>query len=68
MLATIEDALGGPGLAWLVPLLGLTAALDRRTRRLALPLLSVIIGSSAITVPTPTRIASLWCRRALKRW
>lgn len=35
-----EAAFGGPRLAWIVPLLGLTAALDRRSRRLAVPLLA----------------------------
>lgn len=35
----LSSALGGPWLSWILPLLGLAAALDRRTRRLALPLL-----------------------------
>ncbi len=35
----LSSALGGPWLSWVLPLLGLAAALDRRTRRLALPLL-----------------------------
>jgi len=35
----LSSALGGPQLSWIVPLLGLVAALDRRTRRLAVPLL-----------------------------
>jgi hypothetical protein len=39
-----ELALGGPRIAWVVPLLGLAAALDRRSRRLAVPLL---LGAAA---------------------
>ena len=34
-----EAALGGARISWIVPLLGLAAALDRRSRRLALPLM-----------------------------
>ncbi len=35
----LSSALGGPRLSWILPLLGLAAVLDRRARRLALPLL-----------------------------
>ncbi len=35
----LSSALGGPRLSWILPLLGLVAVLDRRARRLALPLL-----------------------------
>lgn len=40
----LRSALGGPSLSWIVPLLGLVAALSPRTRRLALPL---ILGAYA---------------------
>jgi hypothetical protein len=35
----LDSALGGPFLSWTLPLLGLFAAIDRRSRRLAIPLL-----------------------------
>ncbi|WP_437551805.1 hypothetical protein WME97_10860 [Sorangium sp. So ce367] len=41
----LESALGGPSYAFLLPLLGAIAALDRRTRRLAVPLLIGAYGS-----------------------
>ncbi|WP_437959256.1 hypothetical protein WME76_06095 [Sorangium sp. So ce119] len=41
----LEGALGGPSFALLLPLLGLVAALDRRSRRLAVPLLIGAYGS-----------------------
>ncbi|WP_437679830.1 hypothetical protein [Sorangium sp. So ce131] len=41
----LESALGGPSYAWIFPLLGLVAALDRRARRLAVPLLVGAYGS-----------------------
>ncbi|WP_437691634.1 hypothetical protein [Sorangium sp. So ce176] len=41
----LESALGGPSFALLLPLLGLVAALDRRSRRLAVPLLIGAYGS-----------------------
>ncbi|WP_437870489.1 hypothetical protein [Sorangium sp. So ce363] len=41
----LESALGGPSYAFLLPLLGALAALDRRTRRLAVPLLIGAYGS-----------------------
>ncbi len=37
--AALTSALGGVWLSWIVPLLGVAAVIDRRTRRLALPLL-----------------------------
>jgi hypothetical protein len=40
-----EVPLGGPRAAWVVPLLGAVAAIDRRRRRLALPLLLGAAGS-----------------------
>lgn len=36
----LGSALGGPRLSWIVPLLGLAAAISPRTRRLAVPLLA----------------------------
>ncbi|WP_437817310.1 hypothetical protein [Sorangium sp. So ce1078] len=41
----LESALGGPSCALLLPLLGVIAALDRRSRRLAVPLLIGAYGS-----------------------
>ncbi|WP_234023599.1 hypothetical protein [Sorangium cellulosum] len=41
----LESALGGPSCAWIFPLLGVVAALDRRSRRLAVPLLVGAYGS-----------------------
>ncbi|WP_437625387.1 hypothetical protein [Sorangium sp. So ce1151] len=41
----LESALGGPSCALLLPLLGVVAALDRRSRRLAVPLLIGAYGS-----------------------
>ncbi|WP_438042825.1 hypothetical protein [Sorangium sp. So ce128] len=41
----LESALGGPSYALLLPLLGAIAALDRRARRLAVPLLIGAYGS-----------------------
>ncbi|WP_437969911.1 hypothetical protein WMF04_11695 [Sorangium sp. So ce260] len=41
----LESALGGPSFALLLPLLGVIAALDRRSRRLAVPLLIGAYGS-----------------------
>ncbi|WP_438028328.1 hypothetical protein [Sorangium sp. So ce233] len=41
----LEGALGGPSFALLLPLLGVVAALDRRSRRLAVPLLIGVYGS-----------------------
>lgn len=41
----LDSALGGGRSAWIVPLLGLAAALDRRARRLAAPLLLGAAGS-----------------------
>ncbi|XXY47356.1 hypothetical protein WME91_45870 [Sorangium sp. So ce269] len=41
----LESALGGPSCALLLPLLGAVAALDRRSRRLAVPLLLGAYGS-----------------------
>ncbi|WP_437758266.1 hypothetical protein [Sorangium sp. So ce1389] len=41
----LESALGGPSCAFLLPLLGVVAALDRRSRRLAVPLLLGAYGS-----------------------
>ncbi|WP_437783510.1 hypothetical protein [Sorangium sp. So ce1097] len=41
----LEAALGGPSFALILPLLGLVAALDRRARRLAVPLLIGAYGS-----------------------
>lgn len=41
----LESALGGPRWAWILPLLALAAALDRRSRRLAIPLLLGAWGS-----------------------
>jgi hypothetical protein len=43
-----EAALGGGLLAWIVPLLGLVAALDRRRRRLAVPLLGGAVLAIAL--------------------
>jgi len=43
-----EAALGGPHLAWIVPLLGLAAALDRRSRRLAIALLLGAVAAVAL--------------------
>ena len=37
--AALSSALGGPWISWTVPLLGVVAAMDRRSRRLAIPLL-----------------------------
>jgi hypothetical protein len=37
--AALSSALGGPLVSWIVPLLGLCAVIDRRSRRLALPLM-----------------------------
>lgn len=37
--AALSSALGGPLISWIVPLLGLVAVIDRRSRRLALPLM-----------------------------
>jgi hypothetical protein len=37
--AALSSALGGPWISWVVPLLGVVAAIDRRSRRLAIPLL-----------------------------
>lgn len=37
--AALSSALGGPLVSWIVPLLGVAAVLDRRSRRIALPLL-----------------------------
>ena len=37
--AALSSALGGPLVSWIVPLLGLVAVIDRRSRRLALPLM-----------------------------
>ncbi len=42
-----EAALGGPRLSWVVPLLGLAAAIDRRSRRIAIPLL---LGAALATL------------------
>jgi hypothetical protein len=44
----IENGLGGAGYGAVVPLLGLCGALDRRTRRLCLPLLLGAAGSLAL--------------------
>ncbi|AUX21336.1 hypothetical protein SOCEGT47_018180 [Sorangium cellulosum] len=41
----LESALGGPSFSWILPLLGALAALDRRSRRLAAPLLVGAYGS-----------------------
>ncbi|WP_437534696.1 hypothetical protein WME79_10925 [Sorangium sp. So ce726] len=41
----LESALGGPSYAFLLPLLGAIAALDRRARRVAVPLLIGAYGS-----------------------
>lgn len=41
----LESALGGARWSWILPLLGLCAALDRRSRRLAIPLLLGAYGS-----------------------
>lgn len=41
----LESALGGPSYAYVLPLLGAIAALDRRARRLAVPLLIGAYGS-----------------------
>ncbi|MEP7122629.1 MAG: hypothetical protein ABJE95_17025 [Byssovorax sp.] len=37
--AALSSALGGPLLSWIVPLLGVVATIDRRSRRLAIPLM-----------------------------
>ena len=37
--AALSSALGGPWISWIVPLLGVAAAIDRRSRRIAIPLL-----------------------------
>jgi hypothetical protein len=37
--AALSSALGGPLVSWIVPLLGVVAVIDRRSRRLSIPLL-----------------------------
>lgn len=41
----LESAMGGARASWIVPLLGLAAAIDRRARRLAIPLLLGAYGA-----------------------
>ncbi|APR82006.1 Hypothetical protein A7982_07355 [Minicystis rosea] len=55
-----ESALGGPRVAWILPLLGLVAALDRRTRRLALPLLlGAVAALGLVSLNTTARFQNL---------
>jgi hypothetical protein len=55
-----EAALGGPSVAWIVPLAGLVAALDGRTRRLAWPLLLGSAGAVAlVSLNTTARFQNL---------
>lgn len=43
-----EAALGGPVIAWVVPAIGVAAAIDRRSRRVAIPLLLGAVAAIAL--------------------
>ncbi len=56
----IETALGGHAWAWVVPVLGLAAALDRRTRRLGVPLLAGAAGALLLVALNATARFQNW--------
>ena len=56
----LESALGGRPFSWILPLLGLVAALDRRTRRSALPLLvGALLALGLVAFNTTARFQNL---------
>jgi hypothetical protein len=55
-----EAALGGPSFAWIVPALGLAAAIERRSRRLAVPLLlGAVAALLLVSLNTTARFQNL---------
>ena len=55
-----DAALGGPRVSWLVPLLGVVAAIDRRSRRLAIPLLlGAVLATLLVAFNTTARFQNL---------